>query len=124
MDITYKNKTRTAEEWAEKTGISVCAIKHRIYRGWPAERTLETPVLAQFSQSSGVVKITKEEGERFLNDSVLDSLPSNLRKIIVEANRCRGVVTKYGQFLRNKHRAVFDEWFSLSFLPTHEHQTN
>jgi hypothetical protein len=41
--ITYKGETKCVSEWAEITGISKGAIKHRLNVGWDISEVLEKP---------------------------------------------------------------------------------
>lgn len=40
--ITYKGKTQTLTEWADELGISRCALRQRICRGWTVEKAFTT----------------------------------------------------------------------------------
>lgn len=42
--IQHNGCTTTLQEWSELIGISTSTIRHRLKRGWPAERALTTPV--------------------------------------------------------------------------------
>jgi hypothetical protein len=42
--IEYLGKTQTVAQWSKETGISICALKHRIDRGWSVEDMLTTPL--------------------------------------------------------------------------------
>lgn len=40
IKLDYLGKSQTIKEWSEETGVSVCAIKHRIARNWTIEEML------------------------------------------------------------------------------------
>jgi len=42
--LTLKGKSMTVVQWAEVTGISISALRHRLERGWPIAAVLSTPV--------------------------------------------------------------------------------
>lgn len=42
--MTYKGKTLTIKEWANKLGVDHHALRMRLKRGWSVERTIETPI--------------------------------------------------------------------------------
>lgn len=41
--LTYRGETHSISEWAKKVGISVTALKQRIYAHWTIEKALTTP---------------------------------------------------------------------------------
>lgn len=42
--LTYRGVTKTTSQWAEVLGVPDTILHKRIYRGWPAERILTTPI--------------------------------------------------------------------------------
>lgn len=40
--LTYKGETHTVSEWAKKVGISVTALKQRLFANWTIEKALTT----------------------------------------------------------------------------------
>lgn len=42
--LTFKGKTMTVTEWADKLGMIAHSLQNRIGRGWSTERALTTPV--------------------------------------------------------------------------------
>ncbi len=45
--ITFQGETLCLTDWAEKLGVSLTALKHRVARGWSNKRTLTQPVRGQ-----------------------------------------------------------------------------
>ena len=41
--LTYNGETLTMSEWADKLGITYGTINHRVQRGWPMTRIVNTP---------------------------------------------------------------------------------
>ena len=53
--LTFNGKTLALAQWAEETGLSYGALKHRLYDGWPTDRILTTPLQVRSGQGrSGV----------------------------------------------------------------------
>lgn len=42
--LTLDGRTQCVTAWAEELGVDCCALRMRLKRGWPVERTLRTPV--------------------------------------------------------------------------------
>jgi hypothetical protein len=66
IKIEYLGKSQTIVEWSKETGISICALKHRIDRGWSVEDMLtkestSCPRLPpRYLELDGVVKTAQE----------------------------------------------------------------
>ena len=46
--LTYNGETKTAQAWADQTGLDICTILRRIKTGWSIEKALSTPADDRF----------------------------------------------------------------------------
>lgn len=104
MIVEYKGRKLSHTEWEKETGVSGSAIIHRMNRGWSAEKTLTTPLLASQNRNEEA-KISKTEAERWLNDLPLERVPESLKKYLHHNTK------RYGTALREYHRPHFDKWY-------------
>jgi hypothetical protein len=113
MTITHNGLTLTYREWATKTGIKPHTIETRISRGWDIKKVLETPQVRPPS---------KNDAMRELNEMAFEQLPKVFQKIVkaTKYGEAGGASYKglYGSFIRERHRAAFDKWFSDEYLPS------
>lgn len=108
MQITYKGKTQTANEWTRELGFTNGTIYNRIKRGWTVEQAIETPINLEFN-GKGRVK-TKNDAELFLNETTAEDFPESLKPLIKGTR-----ANKLGEFVREHHREAFNKWYEAEF---------
>lgn len=113
MIIAHEGRKLKITEWAKLKGLTPASIYRRLEDGWSIDRALNTPLDRAFTSS--LPKITKNDAEMMLNELPYEKLPIMLAALIPE--NYRSMKYKWGQYLRNEHRALFDLWFSREYKP-------
>lgn len=113
----WKGETRTAHEWFKHLGLPKeiqNAFYVRLYlHGWDVGRAATTPLGGRPENIyANRPKADKNTAELRLNDSSIDDLP----KYLVEALKTSTKKVKYGEFIRRKHKNLFDRWYNEEFL--------
>lgn len=57
--VTYNNRTKTLQQWADYVGMKSHTLKYRLNKGWDIESALMTPVGSLYSNQH--VSLTKRE---------------------------------------------------------------
>jgi hypothetical protein len=110
MKISHKGKTQTVCAWSKDCGIDSSTLQRRIDRGWDFERAITEPANEVFKATGN--GSSKEFAQRYLDDvPSFNDLPKNIQNAILGYKGKR-----FGYYLRNTHRAVFDAWYNNTFL--------
>lgn len=111
MTLTYKGKTQNSVEWSKEVGLTPATIISRKARGWSDEKTLSEPIFTSAN------KITKNDGELYLNDLERHQLPEELR-VLIDGRKTK----KFGQLLRAEFSKSFDKWYNETYKPEKENE--
>ncbi len=106
--LEYKGEKDTCLGWSTRFKIAHSTLYNRIESGWTMEEALNTPINNAMAMGHKKGK-TKNDAELYLNELKKEELPEAFKYIPL------GTANKLGQFLRSKHRAVFDKWFMAEF---------
>lgn len=87
---------------AKDAGIHHRTLRTRLDRGWSMEEALKIEVNGIFTKS----EVCKEDAQR-----ILDDMPRDMIHPIIAAAIKNYKGGKPGQYARNNHRAVFDQWY-------------
>jgi len=102
---------KTVAEWSKFTGIKIGTINSRIYKGWTMREVIENMPAKEFSNNKDE-KISKNDGEVFLNELEKSSIHCSLFPLVKKYHG-----KQQGKFLRDNHRAAFDNWYDTVFYP-------
>ena len=107
MLITAHGETKTAKEWADLAGITPHQVLTRLASG---RYTSEEAIRKEPKPKPP----SKTDACRELDETPFENLPSFIQRLVKKDGYLK---TRYGNFVREKYRKVFDRFYDEIFLP-------